>query len=41
MRIVTVAALHSAFENLVVERQIELMLDFGVTAQAKLRLAGF
>jgi len=41
MRIVTITALHSAFENLVVERHIELVLDFSVTAQAKLGLARF
>jgi len=40
MRIVAVAALHSAFEYLVVKRQIKLMFDFGVTAQTKLGFAG-
>ena len=41
MRIVTITALHRTFENLVVERQIELVLNFGVTTQAKLGLARF
>jgi len=41
MRIVTIAALHRAFEHLVVEWQIELVLNFGVTAQAKLWFARF
>lgn len=41
MRIVAIAALHSAFENLVVERQIELVLNFRVTAQTKLGFARF
>ena len=41
MRIMAVAAFHRAFENLVVERQIELVFDFGVTAQAKLGFARF
>ena len=41
MRVVTVAALQRAFENLVVEGQIELMLDFGMAAQTQLRFARF
>jgi len=39
--VVTVAALHRAFQDLMVERQIELMLHFGVTTQAELRLLEF
>ena len=38
MRIVTVAALHRALQHFVMERQIELVLDFRVTTQAKLWL---
>jgi hypothetical protein len=38
VRIMAIAAAHCAFENFVMERQIELVLDFCVTAQAKLRL---
>ena len=41
MRIVTITALHGAFEHLVMERQIKLVLHFGVTAHTKLRLAHF
>ena len=40
VRIVAITALHRAFEHFVMERQLELMLHFAVTAQAKLRLAG-
>ena len=39
MRIMTIATLHGAFENFVMGRQLELVLNFGVTAQTKLRLA--
>ena len=39
MRVVTIAATHRAFENLVMERHIELRLHFAVTAFAKLRVA--
>ena len=38
MRIVTVAAAHCAFQNLVMERHAELRLNFAVTAGAKLRI---
>lgn len=41
MRIMTITALHGALKNFVMERQIKLVLDFGVAAQAKLRLANF
>ena len=37
----TITALHRAFEHLVVERQIELVLNLGVTAQTKLGFARF
>jgi len=37
MWIVAITALHSTFENLVMKRQIELVLYFGVATQAKLR----
>ena len=39
VRIVAVAALHRAFQHLVMEGQVELMFGFAVTAQAKLWLA--
>lgn len=39
VRIMTITALHRAFENLVMERQVKLVLYFSVAAQAKLRLA--
>ena len=39
--VVAVAALHRAFEHFVMERQVELVLGFAVTTQAKLRLALF
>jgi hypothetical protein len=41
VRIMTITALHGAFENLVMERQVKLVLYFTVSAQAKLRLADF
>lgn len=41
VRIMTITALHGAFENLVMEGQIKLVLYFTVAAQAKLRLADF
>ena len=40
VRIVAIAAFHCAFQHLVMERQIKLMLGFAVTIQAKLRFAG-
>src|SRR6185295_780571 len=39
VRVVAVAALHRAFQHLVVERQIKLVLRFAVTTEAKLWLA--
>ena len=36
MRIMTIAALHGSFENLVMKRQIELVLRFGMTGNTKL-----
>ena len=39
VRIVAVAAPHRAFQHLVMERQVELVLGFHVTAQAELRFA--
>src|SRR5215203_739379 len=39
VRIVAIAALHRAFQHLVMERQIELVLSLGMTTQAKLRFA--
>ena len=39
VRIVAVAASHSSFQHLVMGRHHELMFDFIVTAQAKLRFA--
>ena len=41
VRIVAIAALHRAFQNLVMERKIKLVLCFAMTTQAKLRLARF
>ena len=40
VRIVAVAALHGAFQHLVMERQIELVLGLAVATQAELRFAG-
>ena len=39
VRIVAIAALHRAFEHLVMKRQIELVLRLAVTTETKLRLA--
>ena len=39
VRVVAIAALHCAFQNFVVERQIELVLRLAVAAETKLRLA--
>ena len=39
--IVAVAALHGSFKNLVMERQIELVLHLAMTTEAKLRFAHF
>ena len=39
VRIVTVAALHRAFQHFVMERQIELMLGLSMTTQTKLWFA--
>jgi len=39
VRIVAIAALHRPFENLMMERRIELVLRFAMATQAKLRLA--
>ena len=39
--IVTIAALHRAFEDLVMKRLVEVGLNFVVTAYAELRLADF
>ena len=41
MRVVAVAALHGAFEHLVMKRQQELMFCFTVTAQTELRFTLF
>ncbi len=41
MRIMAIAALHSSFEDLVMEGKIELMFCFGMTAHTKLRFAIF
>jgi len=41
MWVVAIAAFHGAFQYLVMERHIELVLNFRVTAQAQLRVAGF
>lgn len=40
VRIVAIAALHCAFQHLVMERQVELVLRFTMTTETKLRLAG-
>jgi hypothetical protein len=40
VRIVTVAALHGAFQYLVMEGQLKLVLGFAVTAHTELRFAG-
>ena len=40
MWIVAIAALHRAFQHLVMKRQIELVLDLTVTTEAKLWLGG-
>ena len=40
MGIVAVAALHRAFEDLVMKRQIKLVLDLRVAAKTKLGLIG-
>ena len=39
MWIVAIATLQRAFQDLVMERQLELVLDLAMTAQAELRLA--
>jgi hypothetical protein len=39
VRIVTIAALHRAFEHLVMERFVEVRLNFVVATDAELRLA--
>ena len=39
MRVVTVAALHCAFQHFVVERQIELVFRLTMTTETKLGLA--
>jgi hypothetical protein len=39
VRIVTIAALHRAFQHLVMERQVELVLGLHVATQAELRFA--
>ena len=41
VRIVAVAALHRAFENLVMKRHQELVFGFAMAVQAELRLALF
>jgi hypothetical protein len=41
MRIVAIAASHGPFEDLVMGRHAELMFDFIVTTQAKLRFTDF
>jgi len=40
VRIVAVAALHRAFQHLVMKRQIELVLCLAMTTETKLRFAG-
>ena len=37
MWVMTVGTLHRAFQHFMVERQVELVLDFGVTTQTELR----
>ena len=39
VRVVAITALHRAFEHLVVERQVELVLCLAMTTQAELWLA--
>ena len=39
MRIVAIAALHRPFEDLVMERQVELVLRLAMTTETKLWLA--
>ena len=39
--VMAIAALHRPFKNLVMERQIKLVLHFAVAAQAKLGFANF
>ena len=41
VRIVAIAALHRAFQHLVMERQVELVLRFAMTTETKLRFAVF
>ena len=41
MRVMTITALHGAFQHLVMEGQIKLVLHLGVATQAKLWLAVF
>ena len=41
MRVMTITALHCAFQHLVMEGQIKLVLHLGVAAQAKLWLTVF
>lgn len=38
VRVVTIAATHRAFQNFVVERHVELRLNFTVTTHAELRV---
>jgi hypothetical protein len=41
VRIVTVAAAHGAFEDFMMKRQVKLVLDLRMAANAQLRLTGF
>ena len=41
VRIVAIAALHCAFQHLVMKRQIELVLRFAMTTETELRFAVF
>lgn len=41
MWIVAVAALHGSFQNLVMEREIKLVLHLGMTAETQLRFVHF
>ena len=41
MRIVAIAALHSTFKHLVMERQVELVLGLAMTTETELWLAVF
>ena len=41
VRIVAVAALHRAFQHLVMERQVELVLCLAMTTETELRFAVF